>query len=168
MWSGKTEELARQVLCQYHHEDVPISKSGIILAQRSCQLSLKSWRVTVWKHACRQHWLTLPLPAVLFLLPFGRPLGLFGVGDPLGSWQDSHGKVSIAQKCTACLVFITKNKTYLGHNIFYHRMDMNTFLHDTKWSFQGQCTWHILKGWQLLNTAGCHCLTWRTIERNCW
>lgn len=28
---------------------------------------------------------TLPLLAVLFLLPFGLPLGLFGVGDPLGS-----------------------------------------------------------------------------------
>lgn len=29
--------------------------------------------------------LTLLLLDVLFLLPFGRPLGLFGVGDPLGS-----------------------------------------------------------------------------------
>jgi len=29
--------------------------------------------------------LALPLAAVLFLLPFGRPLGLLGVGDPLGS-----------------------------------------------------------------------------------
>lgn len=32
--------------------------------------------------------LTLPLDVMelgLFLLPFGLPLGLFGVGDPLGS-----------------------------------------------------------------------------------
>lgn len=43
-----------------------------------------------WQNWKPRHPLTLLLPAVLFLLPFGRPLGLFGVGDPLGSWSDGR------------------------------------------------------------------------------
>lgn len=69
-------------------------------------------------HVHRQHWLTLPLLAALFLLPFGRPLGLFGVGDPLGSWQSRQSKHKLAYHKTSSNIFHLNGWISFGHMIW--------------------------------------------------